>query len=253
MRNPGYHSPTEHSSTAWTRTCSATFPSLTQGWRLSFAPEPHLSPDWKGFAFSLGTGSSNTSGGGGLFFTLEKKRNTAKAGRTAELLVWLVTYSTNHAYFTNDIIPNDIIPLYLLESLTAALEVRSLLTLVIYLKDGSRCCERFEMQFCSCPRQQLLVGDEPRRKWNRFLKTGAVIACYRSQFHSTTEKEPLSHVDVCMSVEMSMTEGRERGSSEQIVMGSSPINIAWNLKFTNLFILASPKIPKAEESKGQWA
>jgi hypothetical protein len=82
------------------------------------------------------------------------------------------------------------------------------------------------MQFCSCPRQQLLVGDEPRRKWNRFLKTGAVIACYRSQFHSTTEKEPLSHVDVCMSVEMSMTEGRERGSSEQIVMGSSPINIA---------------------------
>lgn len=71
------------------------------------------------------------------------------------------------------------------------------------------------MQFCSCPRQQLLVGDEPRRKWNRFLKTGAVIACYRSQFHSTTEKEPLSHVDVCMSVEMSMTEGRERGSSEQ--------------------------------------
>lgn len=33
-----------------------------------------------------------------------------------------------------------------------------------------------------------------------------------------------------------MAEGRERGSPEQAVVGSSSINIAWNLRFTHLFI-----------------
>lgn len=33
MRSPGCHSQTGRWSTAWTRTCSGTFPSWTQGWR----------------------------------------------------------------------------------------------------------------------------------------------------------------------------------------------------------------------------
>lgn len=45
-----------------------------------------------------------------------------------------------------------------------------------------------------------------------------------------------------------MAEGRERGSPDQAVVGCFPINVAWNLRFTNLFILASPAIHRAEES-----
>lgn len=59
-----------------------------------------------------------------------------------------------------------------------------------------------------------------------FSRLGPQITCYGSHFRSTTEKEPLTRVVLRMSVEMSMAEGRERGSPEQIVMGCSPINIA---------------------------
>lgn len=50
-----------------------------------------------------------------------------------------------------------------------------------------------------------------------------------------------------------MIEGKERGSPEWVVMGFSPINIVWNLRFTNLFILASPDIHETEESEWQRA
>lgn len=50
-----------------------------------------------------------------------------------------------------------------------------------------------------------------------------------------------------------MAEGKERGSPKRVVMGFSPINIAWNLKLTNLFILANPDIHKTEESRWQRA
>lgn len=59
-----------------------------------------------------------------------------------------------------------------------------------------------------------------------FSRLGQQIACYRNQFHSTTEKEPLAPIILRMSVEMSTAEGRERGSPEQAIMGCSPINIA---------------------------
>lgn len=71
-----------------------------------------------------------------------------------------------------------------------------------------------------------LVTNQGANGTTDFSRLGRQITCYGSQFHSTTEKEPLTHVVLRMSVEMSMTEGRERGSPEQIVMGCSPINIA---------------------------
>lgn len=54
-----------------------------------------------------------------------------------------------------------------------------------------------------------------------FSRLGGQIACHGSRFHSTTEKNPLTHIVLRMSVEMSMAEGRERD-----VMGCSPINLA---------------------------
>lgn len=46
-----------------------------------------------------------------------------------------------------------------------------------------------------------------------FSRLGRQTACYGSQFHSTTEEEPLTHVVLRMSVEMSTAEGRGRGET----------------------------------------
>lgn len=95
-RSPGCHLQTERWSTAWTRTCSETFPSWTQGWR-GWYPETCLSRHTKGWVLlPRWTGPCDAPW---IPFQpgKEKKHSTVKAGTMEPLTDFVSIAETSSA------------------------------------------------------------------------------------------------------------------------------------------------------------